>query len=55
MIKATIKLEDGRVMTFERETLLEAITHAEEVFYPMGAVKMDFQTVSKKEGGESPG
>lgn len=49
MIKATIN------MTFERETLLEAINHAEEVFYPMGAVKMDFQTVSKKEGGDANG
>jgi len=50
-VKCTVKLPDGQVQTFIRETLLEAIKHAEEVYYPMGAVELDFQTIEKKEGG----
>lgn len=50
-VKCTVLLSDGEVQTFERETMLEAIRHAEEVYYPMGAVKLDFQPVDKKEGG----
>lgn len=50
-VKCTVKLPDGQVQTFIREELLEAIRHAEEVYYPMGAVELDFQTIDKKEGG----
>lgn len=48
MVRCTVKLPDGEVQTFYRETMLEAIMHAEEVYYPMGAVELDFQTI---EGG----
>lgn len=50
-VKCTVKLPNGEVQTFIREELLEAIRHAEEVYYPMGAVELDFQTIEKKEGG----
>ena len=50
-VKCTVKLPDGEVQTFYRETMLDAIIHAEEVYYPMGAVELDFKTIEKAEGG----
>ena len=52
-VKCTAKLADGQVLTFTRETMMEAIIHAEEVYYPMGAVKLDFQTIDNQEGDGS--
>lgn len=52
VVEGTIKLEDGKVFSFQRDTMLEAVKHAEEVFYPMGAVFMDFRYVDKVEGGD---
>ena len=52
MIRSTVWLADGEVITFDMETLADAIQHAVGEYY-YNSARMDFERVDDTEGGDS--